>query len=56
MEQLKEIAAEYKNLFMTGNTRGNPYYFMMYKSIEKLIKDIENETIKEAEENKDLSL
>ena len=56
MEQLKELAAEYKNLFMTGETRGNPYYFMMYKNIEKLIENIENETTKQVEQNQEQDL
>ena len=56
MEQLKELAAEYKNLFMTGETMGNPYYFMMYKNIEKLIENIENKKTNEIEEKEENNL
>ena len=56
MEELKELATKYKNLFMTGETRGNPYYFMMYKNIEKLIENIEKENTQELEDNKEISL
>ena len=56
MEQLKEHAAEYKNLFMTGETMGNPYYFMMYKNIEKLIENIENKKTNEIEEKEENNL
>lgn len=53
MEQLKKLAIEYKNLFMTGKTMGNPYYFMMYKNIEKLIENIENEKTKQVEQTEE---
>jgi len=56
MEQLKQIAEDYKNLFMTGKTMGNPYYFMMYKNIEKLIENIENETTKQVEQTEEQNL
>ena len=56
MEQLKEIANKYKELFISSKERGNPYYFMMYTTIEKLIKDIENADKLEVEENNNLGL
>ena len=40
MEKLKEIANGYRELFMSGSQKGNPYYFIMYKTLENLIKEI----------------